>query len=65
MKTPSEDVYEQRLRNRATENEETIQRRLATARRELSFADRYRYQVVNDDLDRTVDEITQILVAQE
>ncbi|QDU79834.1 Guanylate kinase [Polystyrenella longa] len=65
LKTPSEDVYEQRLRNRGTENEETIQRRLATARRELSFADQYRHRVINDDLERALDEITQILVAQE
>ncbi|MAT15093.1 MAG: guanylate kinase [Planctomyces sp.] len=65
LKTPSEDVYEQRLRNRGTEDEETIQRRLAIARRELSFADDYRYQVVNDDLERALDEISKILLAQE
>ena len=65
LKTPSEDVFENRLRTRGTESEEVIQRRLRTAREELNFADRYRYQVCNDDLDRAVDEIIQILVSRE
>lgn len=63
LKTPSNDVFEQRLRARGTESEETIQRRLAQARNELLLADRYRHQVVNDDLDRAVDEIVAILAA--
>ena len=54
LKTPSEEVFEQRLRDRGTESEEIIQRRLKTAREELQFADTYRFQIVNDDLDRAV-----------
>jgi guanylate kinase len=65
LKTPSEAEYEQRLRHRGTESETVIQRRLETAREELKFADKYRYQVVNDDLDRAVAEICEILVSQE
>lgn len=65
LETPSEDVFESRLRARGTESEEVIQRRLRTAREELKFADRYRYQVCNDDLDRAVNEIIQILVSKE
>lgn len=61
LKTPSEEVFEQRLRARGTESEEVIQRRLNTAREELRFADRYRHQVCNDDLDRAVLEIVEIL----
>lgn len=61
LTTPSEDVYERRLRSRGTESEEGIQRRLETARRELAQADKYRYLVVNDDLDRAVKEICDIL----
>jgi guanylate kinase len=64
LKTPSVDDYEQRLRKRATESEEVIQRRLQTAREELKQADRYRFCVVNDDLDRTVGEITNILKSE-
>ena len=54
-------LIEQRLRARGTESEEVIQQRLQTARRELEMADRYRYQVINDDLDRATAEIVQIL----
>jgi guanylate kinase len=61
LTTPSEAVYEQRLRSRGTENEDAIQRRLATARKELALADRYRYRVMNDGLDRAVREICDIL----
>ena len=61
IRTASETEFEQRLRARGTESEEVIQRRLQTARRELEMADRYRYQVINDDLDRATAEIVQIL----
>jgi guanylate kinase len=61
IRTASEADFEQRLRARGTESEEVIQRRLQTARRELEMADRYRYQVVNDDLDRVTAQIVQIL----
>ena len=55
------EEYERRLRKRATENEETLQDRLKTAAKELRLAHHYRYQVVNDDIDRAVDEIRNIL----
>lgn len=61
IRTTSEVEFEQRLRARGTESEEMIQRRLQTARRELEMVDRYRYQVINDDLDRATSEIVQIL----
>ena len=52
---------ERRLRSRGTESEAAIQRRLAVARNELSFADMYRYQVTNQTVDSAVDEILNIL----
>lgn len=48
---------EHRLRERGTENEETIQRRLEVARHEWQFAQQYTYQIINDSLERAVDEI--------
>lgn len=65
IRASGDDEYEKRLRGRGTESEEVIQKRLATARRELSLADRYRYQVVNDDLERAVEEIKHILRTEE
>ncbi|GAB4142918.1 MAG: guanylate kinase [Planctomycetaceae bacterium] len=61
LTTPSAEEYERRLRRRGTESEEVIQRRLQTAAKELQFADRYKHIVVNDDLDRAVAEILDIL----
>lgn len=61
---PSVEDYERRLRSRGTESENVILRRLKTAEEELKFADRYDYRVVNDDLDRAVQEIATILESQ-
>jgi guanylate kinase len=55
---------EQRLRGRGTETEEALARRLARAKQELELADRYQHQVVNDDLDRAVAEICEILTRE-
>ena len=57
----SEVEYERRLRSRGTDANEVIERRLANARKELEYAPHYRYQVVNDDLDRAVGEIVNII----
>lgn len=54
---------ERRLRQRGTDSEEAIQRRLEVARRELTLAPRYRHEVINDTVERTVQEISQILAS--
>ncbi len=53
-----------RLRHRGTDTPEEIERRLRRAHYELSQAPLYRYQVVNDDLDRAVSEICTILTEE-
>lgn len=58
---PSIEVLEQRLRGRGTEREEVIQERLNTALGEISRSNEYRYNVVNDDIDRAVEEILNII----
>ena len=65
LQTPSAAEFERRLRARGTESENVIQRRLATAERELQLADRYKYVVVNDQLETAVSEICEILKAEE
>lgn len=62
LKPPSLEVCEQRLRNRGTDSEETIARRLKKVHEELALADRYRYQVVNDELEQTINEIKTIIL---
>ncbi len=65
LMTPSVDEYERRLQSRGTESEEVIQRRLRTAAEELKSADSYRHHIINDDLDRAVQEICDVLEARE
>jgi guanylate kinase len=50
---PSLEALEERLRGRHTDSEETIQRRLAAARREMETAPKYDYLVVNHRLEDT------------
>jgi guanylate kinase len=61
LRPSSEAELERRLRARGTESEEAIQRRLEVARRELVRADQYKFQVVNDTVDRAVGQISEIL----
>ena len=58
---PSMDTLEKRLRDRNTEDEETILERLGPAKREIGCKDKYKYVVVNDNLEDAVDEILEIL----
>ena len=58
---PSMDVLEKRLRKRGTEDEDTIQKRLEQAKHEIDFKDKYRYNVINGELDKAVDEVLEIL----
>ena len=61
----SPEELERRLRGRGTETEASIARRLEVARRELSMANRYRFEVLNDNVDRAAQEICDIIRSQE
>jgi guanylate kinase len=58
---PSLAVLEQRLRERRTETEETLQRRLKGAETELALAQEYDYQIINDDLDCALAQVRAIV----
>lgn len=58
------DALESRLRLRATESEEKILRRMETARQEYNEVNRYDYVVINDELDRAVEELNSIITAE-
>ncbi len=62
---PTWAELERRLRSRDTDSEEAIAGRLQTARSEVTFADRYQYWIVNDDLDVAVAKMRAIIIAQE
>jgi guanylate kinase len=61
---PSYAILESRLRSRSQDPEAAIVRRLATARAEVTAVDDYDYVVVNDDVDRCVEELTSIVLAE-
>lgn len=61
---PSFEVLEKRLRGRDSDDEEIIQSRLKIAEDELSYKDKYDYNVVNDELDTCVNEINEIISAE-
>lgn len=61
---PSLAEQERRLRGRGTEDEETIQKRVAAARGEIAHAPSYDYIVVNDTVEHAVNQINQILAAE-
>ncbi len=64
LEPPSLAVCEQRLRSRGTDSDATIEKRLRKVHEELLLADRYRHRVINDELDRAVGAICQILAKQ-
>ncbi len=58
---PSFEELAARLRGRGTEDEEKVLKRLETAKEELKQQDRFDYVIVNDELDRAVEELRDIL----
>ena len=61
---PSFDELKRRLVSRATESEESLRRRLQRARREVQHGRDFRYVVVNDTIEQTVDELCAIVLAE-
>lgn len=58
---PDPEELERRLRERATEDEATVSRRLAAARVEMDQRISFDYVVVNDEIDRAVEEILELV----
>ena len=61
IKVPSMEELERRLRSRATESETSLQRRLEKARHELTFENEFDVILINDKLDRTLQEAEDIV----
>ena len=60
LETPPGE-YERRLRERGTDSEESIRRRLAEARVELARASEFDCRIVNDDRDRAAAELCDVV----
>lgn len=58
---PSFAELERRLRERATETSGVIEERLEVARRQMEEAGEFDYTIVNDEVDRAVDELERVV----
>jgi len=58
---PTFDELERRLRERATESSGEIQVRLDLARKQQTLKGRFGYAIVNDDVERAAQELTEIV----
>lgn len=61
---PTHAQLEWRLRNRGTDDDKVILRRLDTARREIENYDKYSYILVNDRLEESVDVLRAIVLSE-
>lgn len=59
---PSVEELERRLRGRATDSEESVRKRLDKAEYEMTFAPKFDIEVINDSLDRAVEEVAGIIM---
>ena len=58
---PSKEELEKRIRNRGTEKEEAIDRRLSRADYEIASSDEFDFVLTNLDVDETVKEVFKII----
>jgi guanylate kinase len=61
---PSLEELERRLRGRGTDDDATVQKRLAKAQKEIENYALFDYLVVNDDLDRAYDRLRSVVLAE-
>jgi guanylate kinase len=59
---PDIDELVKRLKNRKTETEEDLRKRIERARMELSMKDKFDYLVTNEDLEKAIDETKRIIL---
>ncbi len=61
---PSLDILEERLRNRKSDREDEIRRRMGRSREEIKDYRMYDYIIINRDFDRALAELHAIVVAE-
>jgi len=61
---PDMEELERRLRQRGTEDEQTITKRLANAAEEMAQSGKYEYLIVNDEIKRGANLLVAIVLAQ-
>lgn len=61
---PSFEEQKQRLINRNTEAVDVIEQRIATARKEVEYADNYDYVIINHDINESARELDSIIISE-
>lgn len=61
VKVPSLEVLHERLRDRGTESEESLSRRLYKAKFEATFEDRFDVTILNDDVNKSFEEAEKLV----
>ena len=61
---PSWQELEKRLRSRRTEDYERVKERIKQAKKEIDYAPYYDYLIINDDINRALDDLTAIIRAE-
>lgn len=61
LSPPSLKTLEERLKGRGANTPQEIERRIQDAQFELSMKNRYDYEVVNDDLEKAVQRLSQLI----
>jgi guanylate kinase len=62
IEPPSMEELAKRLKGRNTETDEELEQRLKNAIREMEFAGKYDYIVINDDMNKAIDELVNIVI---
>ena len=60
---PSEEILEERLRLRNTENDDVIKKRLLEAKKELQKKNQYDTIIVNNELTQTLNELNNVILS--
>ncbi len=58
---PSKEELEKRIRNRGTEKEEAISKRLSRASYEIAFSNKFDFVLTNHEVDETVNRVLKII----
>lgn len=63
LTTKNATQLENRLKNRASETQESIKERLKNASKEMEYIDKYDYIIINDDVNKAYDELRAIVIS--
>lgn len=61
FKAPNEKELEERLKNRGSDSEDVIHRRLENALKEMEYEKNYDYSIINNSIDQSFQELADII----